>query len=339
MATYQNGPKRLGLAGVGGLGWFTPPSGNTMHGIAAMGLVGALSANDVWVGFNAGETKTHISHTRPELYRGHTGQFLIGYTDCESTKLPASWTHYMATRDEIWAPSQFCSDVFIQSNMNDVVRVIPYGIDGESWPIVSREVSDTFYFLHVGGDSPRHGAQRVVDVFLELFSGRGDVRLIIQSSDPSSARWGAGATGGEIAHPQITTVADNLNHYELLSLHRKAHCMVYPTNGEGFGLEAFQAISTALPTICTNATGCADFANLSIPLNAGWTDAPGPRAGEWADPDMNHLSILMQSAVENWPRHRKKAMKSAKIIHSTQTWDHIAKNVINILGDKIYDSV
>ena len=35
----------------------------------------------------------------------------------------------------------------------------------------------------------------------------------------------------------------------------------------------FEAIATGLPTICTNLTGCSDFASMSIPLQASWGEA------------------------------------------------------------------
>jgi hypothetical protein len=45
----------------------------------------------------------------------------------------------------------------------------------------------------------------------------------------------------------------------------------------------------------------------------------------------------MRDAVDNWEDHKKKAMHGARIIHSTQTWDHVAKVVMDILGNTLYE--
>ena len=44
-------------------------------------------------------------------------------------------------------------------------------------------------------------------------------------------------------------------------------------------------------------------------------------------------------AVEHYSEHRKKAMQSAHIIHTTQTWDNVADKIVSILGDDLLRTI
>ena len=169
--------------------------------------------------------------------------------------------------------------------------------------------------------SERKGAQKVVDAFLDLFDGKDNIKLVMKSTGATEARWRTeNFYGGNIKnHPQVTVIESDLSVNDLVKIYHSAHCLVYPTNGEGFGFIPFQGIATGLPTITTNLTATADFAELSMPLKASWTEGIGLHIGLWAEPDLHDLRLQLQSAVDDWENHKKKAMHSARIIHSTQT--------------------
>jgi glycosyltransferase involved in cell wall biosynthesis len=322
------------------LSWFTPSVGDMAgYGVGAVGLIQGLMHENIYVGFNHPKTKVHVSFVQPEWYLGSSNQYRIGYTPWESTEIPESWVYYMQEQDEIWTTSNFCVDVFKKYEVNDTIHMIPHGIDPEIWAVVDRTLANEFVFLHMGSPSERKGAQKVVDAFLDLFDGRNDIKLIMKSTGATEARWRReNFYGGNIKnHPQVTVIEADLPVNDLVKIYHSAHCLVYPTNGEGFGFIPFQGIATGLPTITTNLTATADFAELSMPLKASWTDGIGLHLGLWAEPDLDDLRFQMQSAVDNWEDHKKKAMHSARIIHSTQTWSHIADQVISILGDKLYE--
>jgi glycosyltransferase involved in cell wall biosynthesis len=325
---------------IGALSWFTPSVGtNVGYGVAAVDLIRGLMNKEIYVGYNNHSTLVHVSFVQPEWYLGTDRQYRIGYTPWESTVIPEAWIHYMREQDEIWTTSNFCMDVFKEYEVNEKLHMVPHGIDPEIWTINDRILNDEFIFFHMGGPSERKGGQKVVDAFLDLFDGRSDIKLLMKASGVSEARWRReNYYGGNIAnHPQVTVITADLNVEDLVKLFHKAHCLVYPTNGEGFGFIPFQGIATGLPTITTNLTATADFAHFSMPLKASWTEGIGLHLGLWAEPDIEDLRIQMQSAVDNWEEHKKKAMHGARILHSTQTWGHIADQIIDILGDKIYE--
>lgn len=322
------------------LSWFTPSIGEMMgYGVAAVNLIRGLMNRSTYVAYNSSSPKVHISFVQPEWYMGDTSQYRIGYTPWESTVIPDTWKHYMEQQNEIWTTSNFCLDIFKKYEVNEVIHMVPHGINPEVWPIEERTLTNDFVFLHIGGPSERKGAQKVVDAFLDLFDGQSNMKLIIKSTGVSEARWRReNYYGGNIEnHPQVQVITEDIEEQDLVRLYLKSHCMVYPSNGEGFGFIPFQGIATGLPTITTNMTAMADFAELSMPLKASWTEGNGMHLGLWAEPDLDDLRVQMKSAVDDWENHKKKAIHGARIIHGSQTWDHIAQQVISILGDKLYE--
>lgn len=312
--------------------WFSPPTDDMNgYGYVASVLVPAINTLGVAVWFDNREQQHHISFSQPEFYTGHPDQYRIGYTPWESTGLATTWPGLMAEQDEIWTTSTFCKEVFESHGVQDV-WVLPHGIEEEVYSIVEREVGDKFRFLHIGSPASRKGVQRVIDAFLDLFDGQDDYQLIIKAR---------GYTEGRIYvndtlmypnhHPQIVVIEHDYDKYALANLYHDCHCLVYPTNGEGWGLIPWQGIATGMPTICTNATGCRDFAEMSVPLDFQWGEGNGIHLGDWAIPDEDDLRDKMRYVADNWAKEKMRAMQAAKRIHATQTWDHIAVQVLDRL--------
>jgi glycosyltransferase involved in cell wall biosynthesis len=238
---------------------------------------------------------------------------------------------------EIWTPSQYCVDIFEENNLNKIIRKVPHGIDPELWKIENRYLTDKFIFFHVGGPTARKGGQRVVDAFLDLFDGNDDVMLILKSNEDTECRFYENGVDfkSAAAHPQIVSINYQVAVEDLVRLYNRSHCLVYPTNGEGFGLIPFQGIATGLPTIVTNATACADFAELSVPLDSKPSKGVGIHLGDWVEPDADDLRDKMRYVYDNYNEVKEKTLESARLIHNTQTWYHVAAQVIDILGEKI----
>ena len=324
------------------ISWFTPPVGvGVGYGYAAVETIKALQEKDIKVSFNQESPRVMISFVQPDYYRGTRAQYRIGYTPWESTEVPKHWLSHMRDMDEIWTTSKFCKEIFDIYKVNDKVTIVPHGIDNKEWKIIDRAVADKFYFFHLGGGTTRKGGQRVVDAFLDLFDGKEEYQLVLKSNGPTETRWYKGEQymGSTEGHPQIQNFSGSFETYELVALYNKMHCLVYPTNGEGFGMIPFQGIASGLPTIVTNDTACADYAEMSVPLNYKWGDGTGIHLGQWAVPDEDDLRDKMLYVVDNYEDVKKHTLQSARIIHDTQTWSHVADNIIDILGPKISERV
>lgn len=325
------------------IGWFSPPGiGDKMgYGYAAVMTIKALQENNVRVSYDNRTTKCHISFIQPEFYSGNPDQYRIGYTPWESSKVPDGWKEIMPEMQEIWTPSQYCVDIFEENKLNKIIRKVPHGIDPELWKIENRYLTDKFIFLHIGGPTARKGGQRVVDAFIDLFDGRDDVMLLLKSNEVTETRFYENGIDFKSAayHPQIEVIDYQVSVEDLVKIYNAAHCLVYPTNGEGFGLIPFQGIATGLPTIVTNATACADFAELSVPLDSHPAPGVGVHLGDWVEPDLDDLRDKMKYVFDNYNEVKEKTLHSARLIHSTQTWFHIGEQIVDILGEKITQKV
>lgn len=321
------------------IGWFSPPGigDGVGYGYAGVKTIEAIQKQEVKVSYDNNETKVHVSFVQPEFYHGSLSQYRVGYTPWESSQLPDGWPEKMRQMQEIWTTSKYCVDIYEEYKVNDIIRLVPHGIDPEIWKIENRYLQDKFVFLHVGGPTERKGGQRVVDAFLDLFDNNEDVVLVLKSNEPTECRyWENGVTfKSAAAHPRILNISYKVTTEDMAKIYSNAHCLVYPTNGEGFGLIPFQGIATGLPTIVTNATACADFAEMSVPLDSYPAPGIGVHLGDWVEPDLTDLRDKMQYVFDNYEKVKEKTIHSANIIHNTQTWDHIGKMIVGILGDKI----
>jgi glycosyltransferase involved in cell wall biosynthesis len=326
------------------ISWFTPQAmdlgGDTWRSPGytevSLKLFEALKNEGQNVLWSAEGVPWHVNYCSPYYYQ-YTGKQNVGYTPWESTSLPAAWVERIDKCDQVWTTSQWCKEVFENNGVESAIEVVPHGISPE-WRIEEREIADKFYFLHLGGDLTRKNVQLVVDAFLDLYDGDDGFHLILKASSAISLVLDDfDATNN---HPQITIITRFLDEDSLVALYSNCHCFVYPTSGEGFGLSPFQAIATGMPTICTDLTGCTEYSGLSMPLDAKFVaeeeyygDIEFTSVGhpQVAAPDTRHLRELMTDAVKNFPKHKAQAIRSARILHSMQSWDSIARRILDLL--------
>ena len=138
--------------------YLTPPVGTGVgYGYAAVETIRGLQNRGLKVSYAREEPLVIVSFVQPDYYRGIPDQYRIGYTPWESTDVPEHWLSHMREQDEIWTTSTFCKERFDEYKVNNIIRIVPHGIDPEVWRIVDRAVSDKFYFFHLGGPTGRKG--------------------------------------------------------------------------------------------------------------------------------------------------------------------------------------
>lgn len=323
------------------ISWFTPSnldeSGEFWYSQgyanAAISTINALQDKQIGVFYSRVEIPFHINFCQPHYYQFNNA-YNVGYTPWESTKIPDSWKYNLSRCDEIWATSEFVKNIYEESKVHHNIHVIPHGISSE-FSIIDREVTNKFNFLHIGADSKRKNAQLVVDAFLDLFEGNLDYQLVLKYNKFCNADvYLDGKIVPAYNHPQIIGIPDILSTEEIVKLYHKCHCLVYPTSGEGFGMIPFEAIATGMPSIVTNLTGTADFAEMSIPLPATWGSADyhshlySCDAGDWAVPDYDTLVDLMGHVVNEYDEFKSYTLRSARILHAERSWASTADRIV-----------
>lgn len=328
------------------ISWFTPQSIDATglswrsHGYTevSLNLFQSLRDRGQRVLWNATGTKWHVNYCLPYFYHFDVPK-VVGYTPWEYTAIPPAWVYQFNQCEQVWTTSQWCKEILEQYNLDPPVHVLAHGISSE-WTVEEREIGDKFYFLHVGGESIRKNVQMVITAFLDCFDGNEDYQLILKVSEGIEDIYLQPSLEELERHPQITILNGFIPKDSLVSLYKNSHCMVYPTAGEGFGMIPFQAIATGMPTICTELSGCSQFAEMSMPLKATWGDVPEREiehhnlvgtGAQMAIPDYEDLCRLMKNIGNEYYTEKAKAMRSARIIHKYETWDVVADELLDFL--------
>lgn len=272
-----------------------------------------------------------ISNTLPTDYT-KIKKYNIGFTYWETTQLPKYWIPQMNSMNEIWTTSDFIKNVFLDSGVKVAVKSFKLGINEVVFKQIDPVIKNKFIFIHDGSPSLRKNTDIVIKAFLNLFKNDDNYHLIIKSIGPTNARIrdGKSIVGSVYNHPQISVIDETITDNEIFNLYSEAHCMLYPTSGEGWGMMPFQSIAMGIPTICTNFSACTEFAHLSYPLDFKLSEENMPgiyqNAGLWAMPDFDDLCDKMLYIVNHYDEAKAKTKIGSDYIQQNMKWSDIGKD-------------
>lgn len=274
-----------------------------------------------------------IHNGLPDFFNNY-GKYNIGFCYWETTKVPNKWLNNMRNMDEIWTTSSFVHNVFKDCGVNSNILKFNLGFDDKVFTKKESPPDGPFTFLSIGSPSTRKNSQIAVDAFVKVKSKYKDIRLIYKSNGPPDARLYHGNMRQALYNvPYIKVIDSMVSEVELADVYSQSHCLVYPTSGEGWGMIPFQAMATGLPTICTNATSCTEYAHLSIPLDAAMSPVQlggvYSDSGEWAMPTVDDLCDKMIYAIENYDYEKRRSNNAADYLHENYTWDIVSKEYEN----------
>lgn len=292
--------------------------------------------------FDSADSDLIINNTIPIMYSVQQPGFKgvsVGFSYWETSRLPDKFISKMNKMDEIWTTSQWAKDVFIDSGVTSPVETFNLGFDSSIYTLQESVPSGPFTFMSMGSPSTRKNSQMAVDAFLKLFGGIDGYKLIIKSSGPPDCRIAKNTTSqaSVYGHPQIEVIDYELSEKQLSDLYNRAHCLVYPTSGEGWGMIPFNAIGKGIPTICTDATSCTEYAHLSIPLSFKWStknmNGIYKGCGEWAEPDFDDLCDKMFYVANNYEKVKSFTMENSWFIRNEYSWSDVCLDYYNRIID------
>jgi glycosyltransferase involved in cell wall biosynthesis len=252
--------------------------------------------------------------------------------------LPDEWVEALAAVDEVWCPSEYVRHCYISSGMPaERVRLVPNGVatdrfrpDGPRYPLASAKATK---FLFVGGTIHRKGIDVLLQSYMDAFTDRDDVSLVIKSTGATTfynatnqndlirelaARPGA---------PEIELIDAALAPDDVAALYRACDVLVHPYRGEGFALPVAEAMASALPVIVTGFGACLDFCDehnaylLPSTLEPIEMATPSRRGYWWAEPDGAALRRLMRHVVDHPEEATAKGLLGRDRICRDFPWD------------------
>lgn len=290
------------------------------------------------------KSPVQVVYAQGDVFERNTGQYKIGYTMLEVDGLPKEWVRQANLMDEVWVPSSFNKETFLNSGVKVPINVIPLGVDPAyfSTNIRAEKVDECYTFLSVF----EWGERKAPDVLLRAFSDEFDssepVSLLckVNNFDASVnvkdeiSKLNLRKNGGRII------VAENqiLQPYELGVLYRSADCFVLPTRGEGWGMPILEAMACGLPVIATNCSSQVDFMNennsllLEVEsLVPAVAKCPYYEGFRWAQPSYEHLRKLMRWVYENQNEAHALGQQAANDAAILWTWKHSTESMIKAI--------
>ena len=292
-------------------------------------------------------------------------QKTIGFTMMETDKVAQYWAHKCNQMDAIFVPSTFNLSSFMQSNVVKPIRIIPFGLDMDTYTPVGEKLLNNlptkFNFLTVGQwlqEGDRKNIAGTIQAFLNTFRGNPDVGLILKTYCQGAGtldkltldvqlqgiRRQLGFAPNE--GPQIYVVHGAIAPENMIKLYRNADAFLLPTAGEAWGMPLMEAAAMEVPIVTTGGTGAEMFLNpeYAIMLGYEWQDIgnklswPGvyEPGQSLAIPDMEEFIRMMMRVYKHNGLAKEQAKKQREeLIEREFTWKHSAELFSQAIEDMV----
>lgn len=302
---------------------------NDGYGVGTKKILESLYNLGYEVTENDGSADVGFVFNQPQHARYFGNQYKIILHPWESSLMMPDWPGIMNECDEVWSPSPLIGEWY--QKYNNVVKPVftyEHGIDSV-WAPKPRDVNGPLKFLHVGGEAYRKGLPETLKAFRAAFQGSKDVSLTCKM----------GSSGFNLDHHgNVRTIGGKLPFQELLDLHYSHNIFVYPSWGEGFGFNPFQAMATGMPTIMTaDWAPYRRFIDPSLAVETDFVDSPWPTVhpGKMFRPDHDDLVDRLRWVHDNYEERSDFAQIQAPLIHEEYAWDVVTKSSFEFLEKRL----
>lgn len=285
-----------------------------------------------------------VLYASGDLFHKNSGRYRIGYTMLEVDGIPEDWILQANALDEVWVPSTFNKQTFLDSGLQVPIYVMPLGVNPDFYnpQIKPFRPSDRYTFLSVFEWGERKAGEVLLEAYHKAFSKNDDVLLIakvINTDGSINVRQQINALNLPSDGPPVAMLYNQeLPVHQMGSLYRSADCFVSATRGEGWGMPMIEAMACGLPVIATDWSAHTDFINSDVayPLQVekmipAVAKCPYYEGFRWAQPDVDHLVHLMRHVYENREEAAVKGQKSSAWVLGNWTWQHAARKIADRL--------
>ncbi len=285
-----------------------------------------------------------------DKYQAVPGKVNILFTMFEMKHLPPGYLARIWNADHLIVPCKYNVKLFSQyftDGWEIPIHVCHEGTDTDLFTFVERErpKDRPFRFFWMGAPNPRKGYPTIANAWQSGFAGKENVELYLKTTSPRGLAQDADAAAIlEMARSEpvrlsnVIVDARKLSVEELVELYHDAHCFVFPSWGEGWGLGYTEAAATGLPIIAPDHTGIRDQITPDTAYICPWrwvnyhlenyslpTKIPAPYTDRFLE--------LMQEVHKNYPRALIRGRKAAGHIRNNFTWRKASERLLTILKE------
>lgn len=279
------------------------------------------------------------------------GKRNILYTAWEVEQFPEMFRERMAPADAICVPASFLKRPLEELLPGKPIHVIPLGVDAKAFAYVDRMEAKyapkydppnlrKFRFMFMGAPNARKGGLHVLEAWKAFATHptlANNCELYFKTSMRPEERKGVHRQGNIIYDDRKLPLP------ELVRLYQRAHCFVFPSVGEGFGLGAVEAMATGCPMIYVPGSAfldtCPPEMNLGYPVKFDWH----PQHWEWEgelyegsymdvhckvhNADVVDLAKVMIRVYQSWNEAYQKGKMAASWARKTFTWTETGRKL------------
>lgn len=273
---------------------------------------------------------TLIIHSTPDIWKQYVDENktisnIIGYCTWETSKLPDKWVQSINLMPEVWVPSKFNEECFLNSGVKSKIKVVPHiwhprrlinKFDIKIYDYCRNIIpNNKFTYYSIGELNFRKGIEDLVSVFDKFNDDYPETQLLLKVHYKGYSEINRKHCLDILSKitskigKSIYLILDNLSHNEVLALHSFGDCYMSLNKGEGFGLTIFDAFKLGKKVITTGYGGQVDYLgknykgliNFKINKVSGMEKFSTNYSSdqEWAYPDLDHTYLLMKMFYEN----------------------------------------
>ena len=269
----------------------------------------------------------------------------IGFPIFELDAFDKVERHQLETLDRVFVCSHWAKDIVLDqtSFSEDQVRVVPLGVDLETFKPAPANESKTTIFFNCGKWEIRKGHDILAKAFSDAFNEDDDVELWMMTENPflnteQTKTWQECYVNTKMRH-KIKFIPRVQTHKEVYNIMSRTDCGVFPARAEGWNLELLEMMACGKQVITTNYSAHTEFCNSDnarmIDINSFEKAFDGVwfngEKGNWASFNeesyhqlLSHLKAVHEDKQSGKDITNNNGIKTAQAF----TWDNTTREVL-----------
>jgi len=282
----------------------------------------------------------------PVEWAFHKNQYRIYMSQHESSLIVPHKVHaYSNDCEEVWTANYWGAKSLINSGVDEKkVFVYEHALDPSEYKPFLRGKNNKIRFLHINSDSPRKRSDLVEKAFDKIYQKNKNIELTLKYSfAPHKGKdWNDINTlknGGDWVKPGTRHIFETLSQREMFSLMNFHDVLVYPSEGEGFGLIPLESLATGMPVISTHEwCSYSKFlleGKIESDIKKSSTNWGYPKLGKATVPKLDSIISTMQYFIDNIDTLSNKFYNQVDEIKNEYTWENKTNKFLNSFVDRV----